>query len=212
MNNFGETGNGEIAVIPKGTVINGNIDIDGRLDMYGEINGNINSNDRVNICGVVSGDIKANDLHARDSFIEGKIECVQDAIVRENTVIFGDIYVDSIVIDGAVQGKLDVKECVTVGEKAIVESDIKAKAIQVSNGATINGHCSLCYAEVNMDDIFPKAEGEPTAEEEPKAEEELKAEEEPKAEEELKAEEESDKQMQSGKPRAVAKKKNRKKR
>lgn len=187
MNNFGGTENAEIAVIPKGTVINGNIDINGKLEMYGEINGNINSNDRVNICGTVTGDIKANDLYTKDSFIEGKIECIQGAVVRDNTVILGDICADSLVIDGAIQGKLDVKGCVTVGEKAIVDSDIKAKAIQVSNGAAINGHCSLCYAEVNMNDIFPVTEEEPKG----------------KAEEET----EPDKPKQSGKPKAVAKKK-----
>ena len=201
MNNFGETGNAEVAVIPKGTVITGNIDIDGKLEMYGEINGNINSNNRVNICGAVMGDIKANDLYTKDSFIEGRIECVQGAVVRENTVILGDICADSIVIDGAIQGKLDVKGCVTVGEKAIVDSDIKAKAIQVSNGATINGHCSLCYTEVNMNDIFPETKEEPKAEEEPKVGEE------PKAEEEPKTEEESDKPKHSGKPKVAAKKK-----
>ncbi len=187
MNNFGEAGNSEIAVIPKGTVINGNIDINGKLEMYGEINGNINSNDRVNICGAVTGDIKANDLYTKDSFIEGKIECVQGAVVRDNTVILGDIYADSLVIDGAIQGKLDVKGCVTVGDKAIVDSDIKAKAIQVSNGAAINGHCSLCYADLNMADIFPEIE--------------------PKAAEPTETAEETDKPRQSSKPKAVAKKK-----
>lgn len=185
MNNFGEAGNAEVAIIPKGTVINGNIDIDGKLEMYGEINGNINSNDRVNVCGTVSGDIKAQDLYTKDSFIEGKIECIQGAVVRDNTVILGDICADSLVIDGAIQGKLDVKGCVTVGDKAIVDSDIKAKTIQVSNGAAINGHCSLCYADLNINDVFPAADSEP----------------------EPKAAEESDKPKASAKPKAVAKKK-----
>ncbi len=191
MNNFGEAANADVAIIPKGTVINGNIDIDGKLEMYGEINGNINSNDRVNICGDVTGDIKANDLYTKDSFIEGKIECVQGAVVRDNTVILGDIYADSLVVDGAIQGRLDVKGCVTVGEKAIVDSDIKAKSIQVSNGAAINGHCSLCYADINMSDVFPQTEPEPVPEPEPKEE----------------AAEETEKPKSSSKPKAVAKKK-----
>ncbi len=168
MNNFGEAAGRDIAIIPKGTVINGDIDITGKLEMYGEINGNINSNDRVNICGNVTGNIKANDLYTKDSFIQGKIECVQGAAIRENTVIFGDVSADSMVIDGAIQGKLDVKGCVTVGDKAILDSDIKAKSIQVSNGAAINGHCSLCYADLNMNDIFPETE-KPEQTQKPKA-------------------------------------------
>lgn len=156
MNYYGETNNTTEAIIPKGTIINGNIQISGKLEMYGEVNGDINSDSRVNVCGNVKGNIKANDLFTKDSFIEGQIECVQGAVVHENTVILGDINADSLVVDGAIQGKLDIKGCVTVGEKAIVDSDIKAKAIQVSNGAAINGFCSLCYADVKVKEVFPE--------------------------------------------------------
>ena len=53
MSNFEGMNNVQIAIIPQGTVINGNIEITGKLEMYGTINGDINSNDRVNICGDV---------------------------------------------------------------------------------------------------------------------------------------------------------------
>lgn len=165
MNNFGETTGTEIAaIIPKGTVINGNIDINGKLEMYGEINGNIVSDDRVTVAGNVIGDIKANDIYAKDSFIEGKIECAMGAEIRDNTVILGDINAKNLVVDGSIQGKLDIQGGITIGEKAIIDSDIKAKSIQVSNGAAINGHCSLCYAELNINDVFPETETEPQTE------------------------------------------------
>lgn len=160
MSNFGETSNVETAIIPKGTVINGNISITGKLEMYGAVNGNIDSDDRVNICGNVTGNIKANELYTKDSFIVGQIECVHEAAVRDNTIILGDISAENLVIDGAIQGKLDVKGGITVGDKAIIDSDIKARTIEVSNGAAINGHCSLCYADVSAKDFFP-AEEEP---------------------------------------------------
>lgn len=163
MNNFGETVGTDIAVIPKGTVINGNIDINGKLEMYGDINGNIVSNDRVTVFGNVTGDIKANDICAKDSFIEGNIECTMGAEVRDNTVILGDISADSLVVDGSIQGQLDIKGNLTIGEKAIVDSNIKAKSIQVNNGAAINGHCSLCYADLDIKSVFPP---EPVQEEE----------------------------------------------
>ena len=160
MNNFEEAGSAA-AVIPKGTIINGNIDMTGRLEMYGEVNGDIKSSDRINICGNVKGNIKANDLYIKDAFIEGNIDCTQGAVVRENTVILGNIDAESLVIDGAVQGNLDIKGCVTVGEKAIIDSDIKARTLEVSNGAAINGKCSFCYADVDIKSIFPVAEEQP---------------------------------------------------
>lgn len=156
MSNFENKLDTRVAVIPKGTVITGNIEIDGKLEMYGTIHGDIHSNDRVNLCGEVIGNIDVNDLYTKDSYIEGKIDCQSNAVIRENTIVLGDINAESLMVDGAIQGKLDIKGCINVGEKAIVDSDIKAKSIQVSNGAAINGHCSLCYAETSLKDFFPQ--------------------------------------------------------
>lgn len=153
---FEENVEKQVAVIPKGTVINGNIEISGKMEMYGTVNGNITSDDRVNLCGQITGDMKVNDLYARDSFIEGNIVCKEGAVVRENTVVLGDINASSLIVDGAIQGDLDITGAITVGDKAIVDSNIKAKSIQVSNGAAINGYCDLCYADVKTKDIFPE--------------------------------------------------------
>jgi cytoskeletal protein CcmA (bactofilin family) len=148
----------ETAFIPKGTVINGDIEISGKLDMYGEVNGNISSDNHINIIGDVTGNIKAEKIDTRDCCIVGNIECSDNTAIHENTVIFGDLNANNLVIDGAIQGKIDVKGDIIVGDTAIVDSDIKAKTIQVSNGAAINGHCSLCYADINISEFFPAEE------------------------------------------------------
>ena len=158
MDNFEETNNIETAIIPKGTVINGNIVISGKLDMYGVVNGDIRSDNQVNIAGNVTGNINAQDLFAKDSFIVGQIACEKGAAVRENTVILGDIIAEDLVVDGAIQGNIDVRNGITIGKRAIVDSDIKAKTIQVNNGASINGTCSLCYADVDLSEVFPVIE------------------------------------------------------
>ena len=159
MNNYGDTRQTEAALIPKGTTINGNIEITGKLDMYGTMNGDIQSTDKVNIYGSnINGNIKANELNAKDAFIEGKIDCTEGVDVRENTVVLGDISAKNLMVEGAIQGKLDIQGIVTLGDKAIVDSDIKAKSIQVSNGAAINGYCSLCYADVTPKNFFPETE------------------------------------------------------
>lgn len=165
-----DTNNGATAVIPKGTVISGNIEITDKLEMYGEINGDIYSTNYVNVCGNVNGNIKANELYTKDSFIEGQIDCAQGAVVQDNTVILGDITAESLTVDGAIQGKLDIKGCVTVGAKAIVDSDIKAKSIHVDNGAAINGYCSLCYADIDAKAVFPQTEPQAAPVKEEKAE------------------------------------------
>jgi cytoskeletal protein CcmA (bactofilin family) len=112
----------------------------------------------------VTGNIKAKRIDTRDSYIVGNLECTEDTAIHENTVIFGNLDANNLVIDGAIQGKIDVKGDIIVGDKAIVDSDIKAKTIQVSNGAAINGHCSLCYADINVSEFFPVTEEKKTEE------------------------------------------------
>ncbi|MDE6219594.1 MAG: polymer-forming cytoskeletal protein [Lachnospiraceae bacterium] len=177
MDNIETTRNTEAAIIPKGTVINGNITIEGKLEMYGEVNGDINSDAQVNVSGDITGNIRANEFYAKDSFIVGQIACTQGATVYENTVILGDIAAENLVVYGAIQGKIDVRESITVGDKAILDSDIRARTIQVNNGATINGHCSLCDTDNKLKDVFPVTEKveevvmeqEPSKEEKPRA-------------------------------------------
>ena len=195
MDNFGAARKTETAIIPKGTVINGNVEIEGRLEMYGVVNGDINSDSRVNI----SGDVTANDLFAKDSFIVGQIDCAQGATVRENTVILGDIKAENLVVDGAIQGRIDIREGITVGDTAILDSDVRAKTIQVNNGAAINGHCSLCYADIKLEDIFPVTEE--VQEPEPEKTKEVKEVKEVKDPEPA----EEDKPKAVAKPKAIAK-------
>ena len=152
---FEETNEIQTSVIPRGTVITGNIQMTGKLEMYGQVIGDINASDRVDICGNVNGSVNADTIHAKDSFIVGKIICAKDAIIHENTVLLGDVSAENLVVEGAIQGNLDVKGCVRVGAKAIMESDIRAKSIEVSNGASIVGNCTLCYADKDALSVFP---------------------------------------------------------
>lgn len=152
---FEETNEIQTSVIPRGTVITGNIQMTGKLEMYGQVIGDINASDRVDICGNVNGSVNADTIHAKDSFIVGKIICAKDAVIHENTVLLGDVSAENLVVEGAIQGNLDVKGCVRVGAKAIMESDIRAKSIEVSNGASIMGNCTLCYADKDALSVFP---------------------------------------------------------
>lgn len=146
----------QVAVIPAGTVIKGNIEISGKMEMFGKVTGNIKSDDRVNLCGEVLGDIKANDLYARDAFVEGNIDAMNEVVILENSVVLGNVDATNLTVDGAVQGNFDIKGNMTIGENAKVDGDIKAKTIQVHNGAATNGKLDLCYADVKAKDIFPK--------------------------------------------------------
>lgn len=149
-----------VAVIPKGTVITGNIETNGKLEMYGEIRGNIVSSEALNLEGDVYGDIHASDISMKEGFVKGKVEAENNISIQQNTVVLGDVAAQTLQVDGAVQGNLDVKGCVTIGETAIVDGDVTSKSIQIKNGAIISGRYSQEYAEVNPSDYFQEKESE----------------------------------------------------
>ena len=52
------------------------------------------------------------------------------------------------------KGDIDVKGPVIIDSTAIVSGDIKSKTVQINNGATIDGRCTQCYSDIDMDAIF----------------------------------------------------------
>ena len=88
------------------------------------------------------------------------------AWVRENygdtvkigagSVIIGNISATSAVIAGAVKGDIDVQGPVVVDTSAVIMGNIKSRSVQINNGAIIEGFCSQCYADVDVQGIFGK--------------------------------------------------------
>jgi cytoskeletal protein CcmA (bactofilin family) len=70
------------------------------------------------------------------------------------TVVIGDINATSGVIAGAVKGEIDVNGPIVIDSTAIIKGNIKAKSVQINNGAVIEGFCSLSYSAVDVDNIF----------------------------------------------------------
>ena len=69
--------------------------------------------------------------------------------------MIGDINAGAAVIAGAVKGNLDVKGPVILDSSAVIKGNIKAKSVQLINGAVLEGFCSLEeYSNSNMDEIF----------------------------------------------------------
>lgn len=144
----------EVTVITKGTTINGGISSDGSLEIMGTITGDVDCLGKLSVYGQISGNVTAADVIVKTKRLEGNIESEGSVEVAVGTVIIGDIIGTSASISGAVKGNIDVNGPVTIDSTAIVRGSIKAKSIQVNNGAVVDGYCSLNYAGVDLDDFF----------------------------------------------------------
>jgi cytoskeletal protein CcmA (bactofilin family) len=144
----------EVTVISKGTSINGSISSDGSLDIMGTITGDIECLGKLSISGKIVGNSSAAEVYVNTERLEGCITSEGSVKVGLGTVIIGDIVATSGVIAGAVKGEIDVNGPIVIDSTAIIKGNIKAKSVQINNGAVIEGFCSLSYSAVDVDNIF----------------------------------------------------------
>lgn len=143
-----------VTVITKGTTINGSIISDCSLDVMGTINGDIECLGKLTISGKVTGNAMAAEVYVNTDRLEGNITSEGSVKIGIGTVIIGDISASSGVIAGAVKGEIDIKGPVVLDSTAIIKGNVKAKSVQMNNGAVLEGFCSLAYAAVEIDTIF----------------------------------------------------------
>ena len=144
----------EISVISKGTIINGSISSGGALDIMGNVTGDIDCHGKLSITGKVMGDVSASEVFINTDRLEGNITSEGTVKIGLGTVLIGNVSGKSGVIAGAVKGEIDINGPVVIDSTAIIKGNIKAKSVQINNGAIIDGFCSLSYSDVNIDDIF----------------------------------------------------------
>lgn len=144
----------QVTVITKGTTINGSIISDCSLNVMGTINGDIECIGKLTISGNVVGNSIASDVYINSKRLNGNIDSEGTVKIGLGTVVVGDIKAGSAVIAGAVKGELDIKGPVIFDSTAIIKGNVKAKSVQMNNGAVLEGFCSLSYAAVDIDDIF----------------------------------------------------------
>lgn len=149
-----ERNSGTVTTITSGTTIRGGISSDGSLEVMGVITGDVECQGKVSIVGKVSGNVIASEIYVSTQKLEGGLSSEGAVKIGVGTIILGDVDATSAYIAGAVKGDIDVNGHVVVDSTAIIQGNIKAKSIQVNNGAVVDGYCSLNYAGVDLDGFF----------------------------------------------------------
>ena len=144
----------ETAVITAGMRVKGDILSNGSADIFGEVYGNVQVKGKLNVTGKISGNSKAQEVLADAARINGDV--ISDGAVKigVGTVVVGNVEATDAIIAGAVKGTIDVKGPVIIDATAVVLGNVRAKSIQINNGARIEGMCVLCYAEQSAAKFF----------------------------------------------------------
>lgn len=146
----------ETSVITASTTLTGNLASAGSFDIQGTVNGNVSCNGKLVVTGMINGNSTSSEFFADVAKIEGEVVSTGTVKIGAGSVIIGNITASSAVIAGAVKGDIDVQGPVVVDTSAVIMGNIKSRSVQINNGAIIEGFCSQCYADVDVQGIFGK--------------------------------------------------------
>lgn len=146
----------ETSVITASTTLTGNLASAGSFDIQGTVNGNVSCNGKLVVTGMINGNSTSSEFFADVAKVEGEVVSTGTVKIGAGSVIIGNITATSAVIAGAVKGDIDVQGPVVVDTSAVIMGNIKSRSVQINNGAIIEGFCSQCYADVDVQGIFGK--------------------------------------------------------
>lgn len=146
----------ETSVITASTSLTGNISSAGSFDIQGTVNGNVTCNGKLVVTGVINGNSSASEFFADVAKVEGEVVSTGTVKIGAGSVIIGNITASSAVIAGAVKGDIDVQGPVVIDTSAVIMGNIKSRSVQINNGAIIEGFCSQCYAEIDIQGLFER--------------------------------------------------------
>lgn len=144
----------ELAVVTANMTVKGDMSSTGSMDVMGAVYGNVKVLGELNISGVINGNCEASNIVATNCDVIGDLVSSGPIKIGSNAIVRGNIFATSAVISGAVKGDIDVHGPVILDSTAIIMGNIKSKAVQINNGAAIEGMCSQCYAEVSPAAFF----------------------------------------------------------
>ena len=144
----------ETTVITAGTIIRGDIESTGSLDISGEISGDVKCRGKLTVTGTVNGNSSAEEVFADSAHISGEIVSNGTVKIGLGSVVIGNVTANSAVVAGAIKGDIDVHGPVVVDTSAVVMGNIKSRSVQINNGAVIEGFCSQAYAEIDVNSLF----------------------------------------------------------
>lgn len=144
----------ETTVITASTILSGDISTKGSFDIQGTINGNVVCNGKLSVTGTINGNSQVSEFFADVAKVEGEVISSGTVKVGAGSVVIGNITAASAVIAGAVKGDIDVQGPVVVDTSAVIMGNIKSRSVQINNGAVIEGFCSQCYADIDVQGLF----------------------------------------------------------
>jgi cytoskeletal protein CcmA (bactofilin family) len=91
----------------------------------------------------IEGNVESSDNVRIEGKLKGVIKTKSKIVLGASAVIEGDIFARNAEVLGTVKGKIEVTDLLILGEGCKVQGDIITNKLEVRDGASFNGDCSM---------------------------------------------------------------------
>ncbi|MCX5710206.1 MAG: polymer-forming cytoskeletal protein [Candidatus Omnitrophica bacterium] len=84
---------------------------------------------------------------------EGTLETRGNLTIGPGAVVVADIIGDNVIIGGRVKGRITAKERLTLLPQSMVEGDIFPARLNITEGAVLEGKCSMLHDFLNAQEV-----------------------------------------------------------
>lgn len=131
------------SVIAEDIYINGTIETNNDLAIFGNVDGNVYCGGNVRLYGLVTGNIRCKNLYLDKTEIEGDIHCDERIYLSDKSIVIGDIVAWEMICKGCIRGNAFIKRRVRFEESTQMVGDVTSMEIIVQEGAAIQGNMHI---------------------------------------------------------------------
>jgi cytoskeletal protein CcmA (bactofilin family) len=91
----------------------------------------------------IEGNVESSDNLRVEGKLKGTVKTKSKIVLGASAVVEGDIYAKNAEIQGTVKGKIEVSDLLILGDGCHVHGDIITNKLEVRDGASFNGDCSM---------------------------------------------------------------------
>lgn len=108
-----------------------------------EVQNTSESNTIIGTGTIIEGNVESSDNLRVEGTLKGTIKTKSKIVLGASALVEGDVYARNAEIQGKVKGKIEVTELLILGEGCKVHGDIITNKLEVRDGASFNGDCSM---------------------------------------------------------------------
>jgi len=143
-----------VTTIARGTVIIGEINAVGDVELLGSVKGKIASQGDIRANGKIIGDLIGRNIELAACAVQGNIIASGMVTVDGDSVVIGDVKGENFCLDGKIKGNVTAEKEAIFKPKAILAGNVTTASIAMSQGAKIQGEVNIPLGDKGADEPF----------------------------------------------------------